>query len=84
MKIAKWGNSLAVRIPKDVVDAMGLKENDEIGLVPTGVKGTLRVVRMTREEALREIGQFRGRMPADYKFDREEANSRGPGFSESE
>ena len=83
MQVSKWGNSLAVRIPKDVVDAMQLKEDDEIAFVPTSEKGTLRVVRMTREEASRVLREFRGGMPADYKFDREEANERG-GFSEPE
>jgi antitoxin MazE len=76
MKVAKWGNSLGIRIPKDVVDALGLKEGDEIQLRP-GEAGVLRVDRqMTREEAIRSLRRFRGTMPADYKFDREEANAR--------
>lgn len=77
VKVAKWGNSLAVRLPKEVVERLGLKENDEVRLVANGETATLAVEkRMTREEALQTIRQFRGRMPADYKFDREEANER--------
>ena len=30
MRVAKWGNSLAVRLPASVVDAPELKEGDEI------------------------------------------------------
>jgi antitoxin MazE len=30
MQVAKWGNSLAVRLPASVVDALELKEGDEI------------------------------------------------------
>ena len=30
MKVAKWGNSLAVRLPASIVDALDLKEGDEI------------------------------------------------------
>ena len=30
MQIAKWGNSLAVRLPAAVVEALELKEGDEI------------------------------------------------------
>jgi hypothetical protein len=30
MQVAKWGNSLAVRLPAIVVEALGLKEGDEI------------------------------------------------------
>jgi hypothetical protein len=31
---------------------------------------------MTREEALENLKRFRGTMPADFMFDREEANAR--------
>lgn len=39
--------------------------------------GSLRIARkMTSEEALMGLRKYRGRMPADFKFDREEANAR--------
>jgi antitoxin MazE len=81
MKVAKWGNSLAVRLPKDVVEALGLKENDEVELVPAGADNrTFAVVadseQSRREAALAEIRKLRGMIPADYKFDRDEANER--------
>ena len=76
MKVAKWGNSLAVRIPRDVADALGLKEGDEVQLT-AGEREMIAVNRLqTREEAIRSLRRFRGTMPADYKFDREEANAR--------
>jgi antitoxin MazE len=76
MKVAKWGNSLAIRIPRDVVSVLGLSEGDEVEL-EAGRVGVLRVNRsMTREEALENLKRFRGLLPADYKFDREEANAR--------
>jgi hypothetical protein len=31
-----------------------------------------------REEAIRRLRKFRGSLPADFKFDREEANFREP------
>lgn len=76
MKVAKWGNSLAVRIPKDVAAALGLAEGHEVEL-EAGRVGILRVNRqMTREEAIEGLRRFRGTMPAGFKFDREEANAR--------
>jgi antitoxin component of MazEF toxin-antitoxin module len=30
MQVAKWGNSLAIRLPAAVVEVLGLKEGDEI------------------------------------------------------
>ena len=32
MQVAKWGNSLAVRLPAAVVEALDLKEGDEIDI----------------------------------------------------
>jgi antitoxin MazE len=76
MKVAKWGNSLAIRIPKDVAEALGINEGDDVDLEP-GRVGILRLNRqMTREEALESLRRFRGTMPLDFKFDREEANAR--------
>lgn len=78
MKVAKWGNSLAVRLPADMVDALGLKEGDEIALVPG--EGGLAVTRIPdRLELLREFrAKYRGTRPADYKFNRDEIYDRGP------
>lgn len=76
MKVARWGNSLAIRIPAAVAAALELKEGDE-------VKVTLRSEReldvekdLTREEALaglRELAKkIKVKLPPDWKFDREE------------
>jgi antitoxin MazE len=76
MKVAKWGNSLAVRLPAELVARLGLKEGDEIAVVEKG--GTLEVERkLSVDEAFANLRSLRGRLPADFKFDREEANRRG-------
>ena len=36
MQVAKWGNSLAVRLPVMVVEALGLKEGDDIEIEVAG------------------------------------------------
>jgi antitoxin MazE len=33
MQVAKWGNSLAIRLPAELVRELGLKEGDQIDLV---------------------------------------------------
>lgn len=77
MKVAKWGNSLAIRLPAELVARLGLVEGDELDVVEKCK--TLEVSRpMTVDEAFANLRALRGRLPADYKFDREEANSRGP------
>ena len=79
MQVCKWGNSLAVRLPKGLVEAIGLKEGDEIEL-RAGEGHIFDVYRhLTAEEALkrlRERARHHPIVPDDYKFDRDEANAR--------
>jgi antitoxin MazE len=76
MLVSKWGNSLAVRLPKKLVDEMGLVEGDEIQVVAAR-KGALEVQKVDRRAAfLKAMEQFRFSLPPDYRFDRDEANER--------
>ena len=76
MQVAKWGNSLAVRLPAAVVDALSLKEGDDIQ-IRIDEPGSFGVSRKPgRAEALERLRSFRGRLPADFIFDRDEANAR--------
>ena len=77
MRVFKWGDSLAVRLPKALIDQLGLKEGDELEVVAAR-DGTVEVE--TREQrrlrALENIRARKSTLPADYKFDRDEANER--------
>ena len=77
MQVSKWGNSLAVRLPKALVDELGLKEGDELNVV--GAKaGTIEVEtkESQRRRALERMAARDWTLPSDYKFDRDEANER--------
>ncbi len=76
MQVAKWGNSLAVRLPKAVVEALALKEGDDIEIVVAS-KRRFEVARdRSREIALAKIKQLQRPLPKGFKFDRDEANER--------
>ncbi len=76
MQVAQWDNSLAVRLPAAVVEALELHEGDEIEIHVADAR-SLKVARKPgREELLKRLRAFRGRLPADFKFDRDEANAR--------
>jgi antitoxin MazE len=76
MLVARWGNSLAVRLPKAVVEALALKEGDDIALVPAD-PGIVLVTRSTaREEAVARMRARQWLAPEGYRFDRDEANAR--------
>jgi antitoxin MazE len=76
MQVSKWGNSLAVRLPASVVSALDLKEGEEIEIHVAGA----RVLEVTRKADVRELlarlRRLRGKLPADFRFDRLEANER--------
>lgn len=76
MKVAKWGNSLAVRIPKDVAEALGLKEGDEVELRPGDGRGVTVERRLSPSEIIKRIEKMAKPLPPGWKFDREEANAR--------
>jgi antitoxin MazE len=76
MQIGKWGNSLAVRLPAAVVEALELKEGDEIEIYVASARELGVAKKPGREELLKRLRAFRGRLPADFKFDRDEANAR--------
>lgn len=76
MQLAKWGNSLAVRLPAAVVKALGLKEGDEIEVHVAGERSFGIAKKPDRAALLTRLRAFRGRLPEDFKFDRDEANAR--------
>jgi antitoxin MazE len=76
MRVAKWGNSLAVRLPAAVVEALDLKDGDDIELTVLDEREFAVTRKPKREELLERLRAFRGRLPDDFKFDRDEANAR--------
>jgi antitoxin MazE len=76
MQVAKWGNSLAVRLPKSIVEALALKSGDDISITIVG-SHALEVEKKPDVAALLDrVRALRGKLPADFKFDRLEASER--------
>jgi antitoxin MazE len=76
MKVAKWGNSMAVRLPSGVVEALGLAEGDQIEIRIAG-RREFEVARdRGAEKAMERIRRLQRPLPRGFKFDRLEANER--------
>lgn len=76
MQVSKWGNSLAVRLPKELVDKLRLAPGDKLKVVEAS-KEHIAVEKVDkRAEFLRQMEQFHFPLPEGYKFDRDEANER--------
>lgn len=75
MKVAKWGNSLAVRLPADLVQRLGLKVGDRVEIVYDN--RTPQERRQPRaEEVLETLRRFRGELPATERLGRDAAHER--------
>lgn len=77
MQVSRWGNSLAVRLPKALVKKLGLKPGDELKVV--AAEGSTVAVETTAQRRDRALARMKARgwqLPADYRFDRDDANAR--------
>ena len=77
MQVSKWGNSLAVRLPKALVEKLGLKEGDQLNVVAAR-DGAIEVEtnQDQRRRALERMAARNWTLPEGYRFDRDEVNER--------
>jgi antitoxin MazE len=72
MKFAKWGNSLAVRIPAEVVMKLKLSPDEEAKIIVTG-ENSFEITRdRSRQEAIERLHRLRFALPENYVFNRDE------------
>jgi antitoxin MazE len=76
MQVSRWGNSLAVRLPAAVVEALDLKEGDQIEVRVAGPREFEIARDRKREEAVERLRKLRRPLPAGFKFDRTDAYER--------
>jgi antitoxin MazE len=77
MQVSRWGNCLAVRLPKSLVEELGLKEGDQLSVV-AAKDGAIEVEtrEAQRRRALERMAARNWTLPENYRFDRDEANRR--------
>lgn len=74
MQVGKWGNSLAVRLPAALIEALGLKEGDNIEIEIAGTR-SFKVRRdRSRDEAIEKLKALNWTLPPGFRFSRDEAN----------
>jgi antitoxin MazE len=76
MQVSKWGNSLAVRLSKKLVDELQLKPGDDLSIVAASKRRIAVEKTDARAEFLRQMEAFTFALPDGYRFDRDEANER--------
>ncbi|CAM5433029.1 AbrB/MazE/SpoVT family DNA-binding domain-containing protein [Rhodanobacter lindaniclasticus] len=76
MQVSKWGNSLAIRLPAAVVDALQLRDGDDIEVRVAGARVFEVKKEPGRQELLQRLRKFRGRLPAGFVFERDAVHGR--------
>jgi antitoxin MazE len=76
VRVSKWGNSLAVRLPAAVIEALNLQEGDDIEIVIAGDRQFEVARDNTRAEAIARLKTLRRPLPKGFHFDRDEAHER--------
>ena len=76
MQVAKWGNSLAVRLPSAVDEALDLKEGDQIEIRIAGDREFEVSHDQSKQKALERLRRLRKPLPPGFTFSREQANER--------
>ena len=76
MIVTRIGDSLGIRLTAEDVARLGLKEGDVVVVKSLDVTPATITDPAERKAAIERLRRFEGMMPADYKFDRDEANER--------
>ena len=75
MQVTRIEGGLGVALPASVIEAFNLHEGDEVDVSVTPVRPARDPAKI--REALIRLRKYRGTLPKDFRFDREEANARG-------
>jgi antitoxin MazE len=81
MKVFKWGNSLAVRLPVALIQELGISAGDEIELLPSSnrTQQSLNAAVKQQPTKLTQLlvaRKYRKAWPANFSFDREDVSLR--------
>jgi antitoxin MazE len=76
MQVSKWGNSLAIRLPAAVVEALNLKDGDQIEVRIAGAREFEVSRDRSREKAIERLRRLRRPLPAGFTFDRMKTHER--------
>ena len=76
MRVLRWGSSLAVRLPKTLVEDLGLKPGDEVAVVSAAPECIATAQDDRRTLAVERMRARAWSLPESHAFDRDEANGR--------
>jgi len=76
MRVSRWGDSLAVRLPRELVERMRLAEGDEVDVMAVERRAIGITKSDTEEDTLAKLRALQRPAPPSFRWSRDEANER--------
>jgi len=76
MQVSKWGNSLAVRLPKKLVEELGIAEGDDLNVMSADPQTIVISKKDEKGEFILKLRVLQKPKPAGFVWNRDDANTR--------
>ena len=76
MQVSKWGNSLAVRLPKKLVEKLGLAEGDNVDVTAASPQTIVISKSDDKGDFIAKLRVLQKPKPKGFVWNRDDANSR--------
>jgi antitoxin MazE len=72
LKVSRWGNSLAVRLPSAYVEALHLEDGDEVSIPVEAICKVASAAERRRAEAIKALSELAWDGPPGFTFRRDD------------
>ena len=76
MQVSKWGNSLAVRLPKKLVEELGIAEGDNVKITSADAQTIVISKDDCKGDFLLQLRVLQKPKPEGFVWNRDDANTR--------
>ena len=76
MQVSKWGNSLAVRLPKKLVEELGIAEGDDVNVTSADPETIVISKKDEKGEFILKLRVLQKPKPKGFVWNRDDANRR--------
>jgi antitoxin MazE len=76
MQVSKWGNSLAVRLPKKLVEHLGIAEGDDVNVTSADAQTIVISKNDAKAEFILKLRLLQKPKPEGFVWNRDDANTR--------
>jgi antitoxin MazE len=74
--VEQWGDSLAIRLPAEIIEALSLNVGDEVEIRVLHEREFDATLDQLTRQAIAQLRRVQRPLPPDFHFNREDANGR--------